>query len=120
MAITKRPEQVSDKDRPFVAARGNADGSVTLYYPGEVVPDLPVPTMAKGFTTVADFLARFTDVELKLWNSESGTDAAVYLLKLQTQSEIAPAGDFVADMLRELQATGIIAKGRAAELSAEP
>lgn len=120
MPVTKNPKNVNDNDRPFVAARGNADGSVTLYYPGEIAPELPAPSMLKGFMSVSDFLARFTDEELKLWNSESGTDAAVYLLKLQTQSEIAPAGDFVADMLRELQAAGIVAKGRAAELSAEP
>ncbi len=36
--------QVSDSDRPFLMSVGNADGTVTLYYPGDVLPDFsPTP-----------------------------------------------------------------------------
>lgn len=46
---TLLPSQISDADRPFVAARGNADGTVTLYYPGDVIPPLDLgPTVEPG------------------------------------------------------------------------
>ena len=47
MPITKPADQVTDADRPFVCARGNADGTVTLYYDGDVIPLLPTPTPAE-------------------------------------------------------------------------
>lgn len=40
MAKTVTPP-VSDADRPFEAARGNPDGTVTLYYAGETPPEVP-------------------------------------------------------------------------------
>lgn len=37
---TLHPKDITAADRPFMAARGNADGTVTLYYPGDAVPAL--------------------------------------------------------------------------------
>ena len=47
MSITKPVDQVTDADRPFICSRGNGDGTVTLYYDGDVVPQLPTPTPAE-------------------------------------------------------------------------
>jgi hypothetical protein len=41
--ITKPASEVTDADRPFVCSRGHADGTVTLYYEGDVIPPLDVP-----------------------------------------------------------------------------
>lgn len=38
---TLRPHDITASDRTFVAARGNADGTVTLYYAGDTIPSLP-------------------------------------------------------------------------------
>lgn len=42
--MPKTVDSVADSDRPFKFARGNADGSVTLYYDGDVVPEQPAPS----------------------------------------------------------------------------
>lgn len=36
--------EVTDADRPFLASRGHADGTVTLYYEGDTIPPIPVGT----------------------------------------------------------------------------
>lgn len=43
---TKPASEVTDADRPFITARGNADGTVTLYYPGDTIPLMPEPPAA--------------------------------------------------------------------------
>lgn len=37
---TLHTQDITAGDRPFVASRGNADGTVTLYYQGDEVPAL--------------------------------------------------------------------------------
>lgn len=40
---TLHPQDITASDRPFVTSRGNQDGTVTLYYPGDLIPPLPQP-----------------------------------------------------------------------------
>lgn len=40
---TLMPSQITEADRPFLVSRGNADGSVTLYYSGDEIPVRDVP-----------------------------------------------------------------------------
>lgn len=43
---TLNPQDITAADRPFMAARGNADGTVTLYYQGDTIPPSPsLPTL---------------------------------------------------------------------------
>jgi len=53
MSITKPADQVTDADRPFLCSRGNADGTVTLYYPGDTIPPLPDADLAAIAATLA-------------------------------------------------------------------
>lgn len=43
MAVTKLASEVTDADRPFICSREGSNGMVTLYYQGDVIPDLPLP-----------------------------------------------------------------------------
>jgi len=61
MPITKPADQVTDADRPFVCSRGNADGTVTLYYVGDTVPPLPTPTPAEIAAAQAAIQQRFAN-----------------------------------------------------------
>ena len=41
---TLQADQITDADRPFLMAVGHADGTVSLYYPGDTLPDFsPTP-----------------------------------------------------------------------------
>jgi hypothetical protein len=39
--ITLQPSEINNSHRPFIASRGNADGTVTLYYQGDPLPPAP-------------------------------------------------------------------------------
>jgi len=82
---TKLPSEVTDADRPFLTARGNADGTVTLYYPGDDIPPLPVVEASTSVTlTAQQFRDRFTDAELAAMVSSTDTGVKLLVLKVQT------------------------------------
>ena len=80
MPVTKPADQVTDADRPFVCARGNADGTVTLYYPGDTIPPFPTPTAADIAAAQAALAQRYA----------SATAARAYA-KLTAMRSMTPA-----------------------------
>ena len=69
--------QITDADRPFVFARGQADGMVTLYYAGDTLPTGPAP---------AEVAAQ---IALREQRAAERSDARAYA-KLQTLAGMSP------------------------------
>jgi len=85
-SITLNPADIKPWHRPFVTARGNADGTVTLYYSADEIPELAAVAVFAPLLTLAEFLARFTDGELSAWKKSDADDAAAYLMSFLQDS----------------------------------
>lgn len=110
----KLPQEVTDADRPFVCSRGNADGSVILYYDGDDIPQIPeVQPPATPAVTIQDFRQRFTDAELLSVLSSTDAQVRLLLLKLQTRQEIELTDPQVLQGMGYLVSLGLLTKERA-------
>lgn len=64
MPITLLPQNITPAMRPFRMAVGNPDGTVTLYYPGDVLPVfIPGPVILSA----TQYQLRIALVELNRW-----------------------------------------------------
>lgn len=107
--------EVTDADRPFVCSRGHADGTVTLYYEGDVVPELEVAVSAPvRYATAQEYRDRFTQAELLAMLAS--TDPMVNLLVLKVTTAPPEGIDLlsaaVAQGLAYLVSQGILTADR--------
>ena len=120
--ITKQQSAITEADLiGCIATRGHADGTVTLYFEGDTIPDLPAaPEVPMRYITAKEYRDRFTTPELlAMLNS---TDAGVKLLVLKV-STAPPEGidlrsQTVADGLAYLVSNGILLGTRPSEIVA--
>lgn len=116
---TLLPSEITDADRPFVYAHGNADGTVTLYYEGEPRPvrNDPPPPPSK-WVSAQQFRDAFTTAELA--GILASADANVRLLVFKIQTNRDGFDLLSADVqggLAYLVSKGLLAAGRPAQIS---
>ena len=111
MPITKLKTLVTEADRPFFCSRDNGDGTVTLYYPGDVIPALIIVPSARQFSP-KEFRNFFTTVELAAIVASIDPGVRLMLLRISTEGVIDMGNpDILIDMLN-LVAKGLLTNAR--------
>ena len=89
--LTKLQVEITESDLiGCTATRGHADGTVTLYYEGDAIPDLPVVVVPPTrYVTAQEYRARFTDAELLAMLASADPMVKLLVLKVSTA---APEG----------------------------
>ena len=118
MPITLPAAEVTDEHRPFLYAQGHADGTVTLYYPGDTLPVSPPAPPTPRLVSVQEFRSRFTDAELASIALSTDVQVRVLLLKLQTRSDVDLDDPQVSQGLDLLISKTLLATSRKAQILA--